>query len=132
MQVHHIGYLVKKMDKAIVAFEALGYQKETTIVFDGCRDVDICFLVKDNYRIELVSSKTKASVVYELQKRYGNTPYHICYVCENIETAIQELRSEGYVIFVPPQEAIALSNQKVCFLVHPYIGIVELLEECKK
>ena len=131
MQIHHIGYLVKKIDRAIIAFEELGYRKETEIIFDEHRGIDICFLVKDGYRMELVSPKSKESVVYELQKKYGNSPYHICYNCENIEMSIQELRSNGYVQYDIPHEAIALNNRNVCFLIHPYLGMIELLEDNK-
>ena len=55
MTVHHIGYLVKKLERARSAFEALGYGVERETVRDEFRKVDIVFLVKDGYRVELVS-----------------------------------------------------------------------------
>lgn len=129
MQIHHIGYLVKKTNKAIPAFENLGYKMESDIVFDEYRGIDICFMTKEHYRVELVCPKSKDSVVYELQKKYGNSPYHICYICENIEDEVEKLRDSGYVKYDEPHEAIAFSNKKVCFLIHPYLGMIELLEE---
>ena len=129
MQIHHIGYLVKKINKAIPAFVNLGYKIDSDIVFDEYRGIDICFMTRENYRVELVSPKNKESVVYELQKKYGNSPYHICYICENIESEVEKLRDSGYVKYDEPHEAIAFSNKKVCFLIHPYLGMIELLEE---
>lgn len=129
MRIHHIGYLVKKMDRAISSFKILGYKVEKAIVFDEYRQVDICFMLKEGYRIELVSPKNKDSVVYQLQRKYGNSPYHICYISVNIEKDILELTSKGYVKYDNPHEAAAINNQKVCFLVHPYLGMIELLEE---
>ena len=47
MNVHHIGYLVKKGEKAAQAFEALGYEREGGWTHDEVRRVDILFLQKD-------------------------------------------------------------------------------------
>ncbi len=129
MQIHHVGYLVKRIKRAIDAFLTLGYGQETDIVFDEYRGIDICFLTKEGYRIELVSPKNRESVVYELQKKYGNSPYHICYKCGNLGSAIADLREQGYVVTDQAHEAVALDNHRVCFLVHPYLGMIELLEE---
>ena len=68
MNVHHIGYLVKKGEKAAQAFEALGYEREGGWTHDEVRRVDILFLQKDGYRIELVSPYTADSVVSGLLK----------------------------------------------------------------
>ena len=128
LKIHHIGYLVKKIDKAIVAFQNLGYEKKTGIIFDEYRGIDICFMLKDGYRIELVCPKTKDSVVYGLMKKIGNSPYHTCYECNRIEAAIDDLRMQGYVKFDEPHAAVAFDDNNVCFMVHPYLGMIELLE----
>ena len=44
MNIHHIGYLVKKGPKAQAAFEALGYIAEGAWTHDEIRKVDILFL----------------------------------------------------------------------------------------
>ena len=46
MNIHHIGYLVKKGPKAQAAFEALGYIAEGEWTHDEIRKVDILFLKK--------------------------------------------------------------------------------------
>lgn len=43
MNIHHIGYLVKKGPKAQAAFEALGYIAEGEWTHDEIRKVDILF-----------------------------------------------------------------------------------------
>ena len=60
-------------------FEARGYSTEQDIIYDDIRKVNICFLVKDGYRVELVSPVSEDSVVSGLIKKYKNSPYHICY-----------------------------------------------------
>ena len=128
MHIHHVGYLVKKMNKAMQAFKELGYEQQGEVVFDEYRGIDICFMAKDGYRVELVSPKGRDSVVYGLQRKYGNSPYHICYECSDMEASVEDLRNQGFVKYDDPHEAVAISNQLVCFLVHPYLGMIELLE----
>ncbi len=49
MTVHHIGYLVKKLDRAAADFAALGYEAQGGPCRDEGRGVDILFLRKDGY-----------------------------------------------------------------------------------
>ena len=97
MNIHHIGYLVKKGPKAQAAFEALGYIAEGEWTHDEIRKVDILFLQKDGYRIELVSPYAPDSVVSGLIRTYKNAPYHLCYEAENFEKELAELEENGYI-----------------------------------
>lgn len=128
MKVHHIGYLVKNIEKAKKQFQNIGYQIEQDTVCDTWRDIDICFLVKDGYRIELVAPRTNTSAVGELRKKLNNSPYHICYEVDSLECAIEALREERYVIWQEPHEAPAIAGRKVAFLIHGQIGMIELVE----
>lgn len=128
MRVHHVGYLVKKMDKALITFKELGYSVTKDIIWDEYRGVYICFLEKDGYVIELVSPNSADSVVSNLMKKFGNSPYHICYETTNFDKTVNELLEKKYVMCSEKHEAVALSGKNVCFLVHPYMGMVELVE----
>ena len=92
MTIHHIGYLVKKLERARTAFEALGYGVERETVRDEFRKVDIVFLVKDGYRVELVSPYDPSSVVAGLLARTGNAPYHVCYEVDDLDAEVERLR----------------------------------------
>ncbi len=129
MTIHHIGYLVKKLERARLAFEALGYGVEQETIRDEFRKVDIVFLSKDGYRIELVSPYAPDSVVSGLIARTGNAPYHVCYEVDDLDAAIERLRDARYVVSSEPAPAPACGGARVAFLVHPYLGMVELLEK---
>ena len=129
MTIHHIGYLVKKLDRARLAFEALGYGVEQETIRDEFRKVDIVFLSKDDYRIELVSPYAPDSVVAGLLARTGNAPYHVCYEVDDLDAEIERLRDARYVVSSEPAPAPACGGARVAFLVHPYLGMVELLEK---
>lgn len=128
MKVHHIGYLVKKMEKAARAFEALGYVREGKMTRDEGRKADILFLQKDGYRIELISPYAPDSVVAGLLKTYKNAPYHICYEAADFARDMAALEQGGYVRMDEPAAAPAIGGRRVTFLMHPAMGMLELLE----
>ena len=128
LTIHHIGYLVKKIVPAIRSFEALGFQVAREVTRDDIREVDICFLEKDGYRVELVSPYSATSVVAGLLKKYKNCPYHICYETSHFEEALEELTSHGYVMMGSPTPAPAIDQYPVVFLMNASLGMIELLD----
>lgn len=130
LKIHHIGYLVKKMDQAIESFRSLGYEIEYPSKIDSIRNVSIAFLIKDGYRVELVSPVNEESVVYNLIKKYKNAPYHICYESAkgNFEHDLCYLSTQGYVTIDEPTEAPCINGRRVVFLLNSKLGMIELLE----
>jgi len=128
MKIHHIGYLVKNLESAVVLFRRLGYLQMSNIVRDDCRKIDIVFLQMDGLTVELVSPYDPLSVVGGLAKRIGNSPYHICYQTGSFNADVETLRNMHYVLCGEPAPAPACGGKRVAFLVHPIIGMIELLE----
>mgnify|MGYP002509632694 FL=1 len=128
LKVHHIGYLVKHIDKALSEFERLGYTAVSQVVFDDIRKIHICFIEKDGYRIELVSPADNSSVVAGLIKKYKNSPYHLCYETPDLDASLAALTGEGFTAIDMPTPAPALQNRRVVFLMNPFLGMIELLE----
>lgn len=130
MKVHHIGYLIKDINNAVQEFQNLGYKIYSETSYDTYRDIDICFMEKDGYLVELISPKSEKSVVYNLLKKIGNSPYHICYTSENIEQDVAELREKGYIVMgdLCPAPCIG-QDASVIFLYNKFIGIIELLNQ---
>ena len=130
MKVHHIGYLVKKLEKAAEEFEKLGYVRLDEVTPDPHRKIDILFLEKDGYVVELVSPNAPESVVSGLLKTYKNAPYHICYECTDFQADLEQLTANGYVQIDQPTPAPAIGNRRVVFLMNSRLGMIELLEGC--
>lgn len=128
MKIHHIGYLVKRIDSAIGEFEKLGYRLHAPIVLDETRGAYICFMNNCGYCIELISPVNKQSPIYGLMDKHKNSPYHICYEAEDFEAAIHKLCNEGFMIFQSPSPAPAIGGNRVAFLVNADIGMIEVLE----
>lgn len=128
LKVHHIGYLVKKINAAIKEFAKLGYTIYLDTVYDDIRKVNICFMEKDGYVVELVSPTDSESVVAGLLKKYKNSPYHICYETQNLEKELALLTENGYTAIDTPTPAPALEGRRVVFLMNASLGMIELLE----
>lgn len=129
MKIHHVGYLVKKIEKALPQFEKSGFVCEGETVYDMNRDIDILFMVNDGYRIELVEPKSEKSVAWNLLKKAGPSPYHLCYVSNDIEADMDMLRNAGFIPMGEPLAAPAIDNKRVVFMYSRQLGILELCEE---
>ncbi len=134
MKVHHIGYLVKEIQKSIPAFEALGYQVDDRFpvdFWDASRMAHFAFLRCGGYCIELIAP-AKESPLYALYRQYKCAPYHMCYLCEGLEETIERLKEKGFMLFLAPAPAPAIGETaNVAFLISARAGMVELLEEKK-
>ena len=129
MRVHHIGYLVKKIDKAVESFVALGYEVTIQPTWDSGREAHLCFLENCGYCVELICP-AKESSLYPLLKQYHNAPYHICYSCDDLEKSIEELKKSKYKLFKEPADAPVIGkNARVAFLMSASAGMIELVEE---
>lgn len=128
MKIHHTAYLVKKMMPSLEAFEGLGFVVEKEPKFDHVRNVNIAFLVKDGQRVELVEPASEESPLYPLLKRYKNSPYHICFETEDMEEDLKDLEIKGFRMFIDRQTAPCLDGRDVIFLMHPDMGMIELLD----
>ncbi len=129
MKIHHIGYLVKKIDKSIPLFNTLGYELTKDVYYDAVRKSHICFMENGGITIELVCPE-RDSDIYPLLKKYVNTPYHICYAVEHIDTAIAALTNNGWLLFKDKAPAPAISDTaEVAFLMHTNAGIIELVAD---
>ena len=125
---HHIGVAVKDIDKTATVYVAGGYKKSDT-VFDPIQHVNICWLTKKGMpTVELLAPVDDSSPVCKILEKNGVTPYHTCYVVENIDQTVSELRKQKYVLVSRPAEAVAICNSKVAFMHHRHLGLIELVE----
>lgn len=127
MEIHHVGYLVKNIEKALNSFVLLGYMIETKTVQDNDRQAYMAMIRMGKTRVELIQPY-KGSPLEELLKRYNNAPYHICYKCSNIDQMQEQLTKNGFFLLQKSEPAILLDNKKVCFMVNRDIGMIELVE----
>lgn len=129
MKIDHIGYAVRRIDRALSAFEKLGFVFEPAID-DADRNVKLAFGEKDGYRIELVApldKKAESPVDQYLSNSVG-TPYHICYQSEELDKDVEELEKQGVKVVIEPRAAIAFGGRRVVFMMNIGFGLMEIVE----
>lgn len=125
---HHIGVAVKDVEATAPIYEQGGYKRSASI-FDPIQNVNICWLTKEGMpTVELLAPVDETSPVNKTLEKNGVTPYHTCYVVENIEEAVAQLRKQKYVMVSKPAEAVAFCGSRVCFLFNKNVGLIELVE----
>ena len=145
---HHIGYAVKSIAKTAARYVDAGYT-QSEVIYDPIQQTNIAFLTKNGCpRIELVEGVYYAEnkdvantpprvangdktvgVVQNILQKVGVSPYHVCYEVKNIEEAIMELRKQRDLQLCKPVEAVAIDNKKICYLMHPEVGLIEIVEQ---
>lgn len=126
MEVHHIGYAVSDMESSIEQLRVLGYTVGDVII-DDHRSVYIAFAHQGTYCVELISPNADDSPVSKILQKNGPTPYHICYLVDDMEQSLALLKTKKWVVVVPPAVAIAFNGRHVAFLYNRYLGLIELL-----
>lgn len=129
MKIDHIGYAVKRIDRAIASFEKLGFSFES-VIEDYDRNVKLVFGDNDGYRIELVSplDKGKESPVDQYLSNIPGTPYHICYQSADFDNEIESLKQKGFKEVIAPSKAIAFDGRRVVFMMNLGFGLMEIVE----
>jgi len=135
MKINHIGYLVENIESAAKEFKGLGFSQTGEMFEDISREAYLLFLDNGGYAVELIQPVSETSPIYELLRRYRNSPYHICYEADNLSEKIDEMlstpwRKGGYILISPPSPAPAmLGCPNVAFLMNRNIGMIELVQK---
>lgn len=128
MIFHHIGVAVKDINATASVYEQGGYKRSSS-VFDPIQNVNICWLTKDGApMVELLAPVDEKSPVNKTLEKVGVSPYHCCYIVDNVEEAASELRKQKYIMVSKPAEAVAFCGSRVCFLFNKNMGLIELVE----
>ncbi len=131
MSFHHIGYAVPEISCTASHYVDAGWSL-SSIVDDPYQKCKIAFLRREGFpTIELVEQFDKVdnggSSLNSFLKN-GVTPYHICYEVHNIYDSISELRKQKYLLLFNPVPAAALDDRLICYMMHPQVGLIELLQ----
>ena len=131
MKVHHIGYLVDDMKKAVKEFAKLGYSVQKPELYDPLRRINICFVENGGTCVELIEPAEGCKLFTKLHKRIGNAPYHIGYIVhegKEFDDMLGVLQDGGYMLVQPPAPAVAFGEKRVAFLMNEAIGLIEIIE----
>ena len=127
-KVHHIGYAVPDIARAIEEFSGLGWSLASNITDDDVRKVKIAFVTMGCSVVELVAPAASDSPIAKQLSKGSGAPYHICYEVSSISAAEAYLKERGFIVFKKSAVAPAIGFRNVEFLYSKQNGVIELVE----
>lgn len=126
-KLHHIGIATKCMEQTILMLRLFGYS-EGDIAFDEAQNVNVCFLTHEaNPMIELIGEADDKSPIKNLLKKNGTCIYHVCFEVEDMDSAINKMRKDGYIPTCSKRQSL-IDGKEVIFFYHPDSCLIELLD----
>ncbi len=132
MRLHHVGVVTDNMSAGIRRHEALfNLHPITKVVNDTKQKVAVVLLAAPeggDSAIELIAPLTEDSPVSNALKK-GTHLYHLCFVVDDIEEAIDNARKQGAIVVSKPTEADLYGGKKIAFIYTRDKYLVEFLEK---
>jgi methylmalonyl-CoA/ethylmalonyl-CoA epimerase len=132
LKVEHIGIAVKRLAESVPLFEKLlNSQCYKTEVVES-EKVNTAFFKTKDTKIELLESIDENGVISKFIDKKGEGLHHIAFEVDNIETEMERLKNEGFIL-LNDKPKIGADNKLICFL-HPKSTngvLIELCEEIK-
>ncbi|HEV8272817.1 MAG TPA: methylmalonyl-CoA epimerase [Chitinophagaceae bacterium] len=132
LKVEHIGIAVKTLAESVPLFEKLLNSQCYKTEMVESEKVNTAFFKTRDTKIELLESIDENGVISKFIDKKGEGLHHIAFEVENIETEMERLKNEGFILLNDKPKKGA-DNKLVCFL-HPKSTngmLIELCEEIK-
>lgn len=128
-KVEHIGIAVKELAISVPLFEKLLNSQCYKTEMVESEKVNTAFFKKGEIKIELLESTDPDGVIARFIERKGEGLHHIAFEVADINTEMNRLKAEGFVLLneIPKKGA---DNKLVCFL-HPRKTNGVLIELCQ-
>ena len=131
-KIEHIGIAVKDLVSANETYrKLLGIAHYKTELVES-EKVNTSFFMVGESKIELLESTDANGVIAKFIEKKGESLHHIAFEVENIESEMERLKNEGFILLNEKPKKGA-DNKLICFL-HPKSTngvLIELCEEIK-
>jgi len=129
-KVDHIGIAVSNLEETLKFYEGvLGLSLQGTEVVED-QKVKVAFLPIGDTEIELLESTDKEGAIAKFIERKGEGIQHIAYRVDDIEEALNEMRSKG-IRLIDEKPRYGAGGAKIAFL-HPKSTNGVLIELCQR
>lgn len=132
MRLHHIGRVVKDLDKAVSYYkENFGLTSIGIPVEDPIQKVEVIFVETgwgDDLTIELIRPVSNDSPVNKFLAKGGGL-HHLCFEVDDINHAIEDFRSKNALILGNPVPGKGHNDKLTVWLYTCEKELVELVEK---
>ena len=133
LKVEHIGIAVRTLAESVPLFEKLLKSQCYKTEKVETEKVNTAFFKTSDTKIELLESIDENGVISKFIKKKGEGVHHIAFEVDNIETEMERLKNEGFILLNDKPKKGA-DNKMIAFL-HPKSSngvLVELCQESSK
>lgn len=129
-KVDHIGIAVKNLEETLKFYqEVLGLELDGIEIVEE-QKVKVAFLPIGDTEIELLESTDKEGPIARYIEKKGEGIQHIAYRVDDIEKAIEEMKSKG-IRMIDEKPRYGAGGAKIAFL-HPKSTYGVLIELCQR
>ena len=129
-KVDHVGIAVSNLDEAIKLYkDVLGLELHGVEVVEE-QKVKVAFLPVGDTEVELLESTSPEGPIARYIEAKGQGIQHIAFQVDNIETALEEMKSKG-VRLIDEKPRYGAGGAKIAFL-HPKSTNGVLIELCAR
>ena len=94
MKLHHIGIVVKNIQKSLGELnQYLNFESTTVPSLVGSQKVNICFLKTNNVFLELIEPAQENSPISDFVKKKGGF-HHLCFEVDDIHTELEKMKKK--------------------------------------
>ena len=129
LKVEHIGIAVHTLADSVPLFEKLLNSQCYKTEQVESEKVNTAFFKKGDTKIELLESIEANGVISKFIENKGQGLHHIAFEVQNIESEMERLKNEGFVL-LNDKPKIGADNKLICFL-HPKNTGGVLIELCQ-
>jgi hypothetical protein len=133
MKMNHLGYAASNLEEAINAFIKLGYTRvHDDIKHHVPKNMYVQRVQLGDLIVEIMATADTSKPSFISEKLKATTDpfvlHHLCYDVENIHKTVEDLMATGeYTIHEAITSGVFQKN-RICFLKHKQIGLVEFFE----
>jgi hypothetical protein len=133
MKMNHLGFVSRDLGEAIDAFLKMGFTKvHEEPKHHLPKNMYVQRVQQSGLVVEIMApaDPSKPSFVGEALEATGQpfVLHHVCYDVDDIHRTVDELMATGeYAVHEPITDGVFQKN-KICFLRHKHIGLVEFFE----
>ena len=100
MKLHHIGIVVKNIQKSLGELnQYLNFESTTVPSLVGSQKVNICFLKTNNVFLELIEPAQENSPISDFVKKKGGF-HHLCFEVDDIRVELERMKKNGARVIV--------------------------------
>ena len=129
IKVEHIGIAVKTLADSVPLFEKLLKSQCYKTEMVSSEMVNTAFFKTGDTKIELLEGIADNSAISKFIEKKGEGVHHIAFEVENIESEMERLKNEGFILLNDKPKKGA-DNKIICFL-HPKSTNGVLIELCQ-